>query len=171
MTQTILSDCCGGGGGNYLFHEDENSDFNLGTKSLQCGRRVDSLKLWLSWKAGGNLGYRQKVEHLMGLKDHALALITENRHFKLMAPAVYLNVLFRFDPDRSLANAEIDQLNIAICNTLLRQDLGFVDYAHHKGKVGIRYILANREMDEAAVTQFLTHCENIGQQLSREIIS
>src|SRR5690554_2082983 len=35
---------------SYIYHEDETSEYDLGPKSLQCGRRVDALKLWLAWK-------------------------------------------------------------------------------------------------------------------------
>ena len=49
-----LNACCSGGGGEYLFHADENAAYNLGERSIQCGRRADALKVWLSWKAIGN---------------------------------------------------------------------------------------------------------------------
>src|SRR5690606_21990096 len=35
---------------DYLFRED-SSEYELGKKSLQCGRRIDSFKLWLTWQA------------------------------------------------------------------------------------------------------------------------
>ena len=37
-------------GTDYLFHDDPDNIINLGEHSLQCGRRTDALKLWLSWK-------------------------------------------------------------------------------------------------------------------------
>ena len=64
-----LRSACAGGGGDYLFHRDENAEYNSGDKSLQCGRRVDALKFWLSWKATGARGYARKIDRLMALKD------------------------------------------------------------------------------------------------------
>ncbi len=39
---------------DYLFHTHEEMDFDLGEKSLNCGRRNDCLKLWVSWKINGD---------------------------------------------------------------------------------------------------------------------
>lgn len=64
----ILKVVCSGGGRVYLFHEDEYAEFNLGSQSLQCGWRVDSLKFWLSWKAVGSTDYARKVDKLMAIK-------------------------------------------------------------------------------------------------------
>ncbi len=163
---SILEESCTGGGGDYLFHDDENSDFNLGKKSLQCGRRADSLKLWLSWKARGTKGYQDKIDHLLDLKEHMLAIIEKTPNLKLLAPASYLNVVFRFEPEKIIALEQLNQLNVNICETLLREDLGFVDYAPRKGEFGIRYVLANDQMKHECVELFLGHCERIGHQLS-----
>lgn len=46
----------------YLFHKHEASDYDLGDKSLQCGRRADALKLWLSWKRHGIAGFEQRID-------------------------------------------------------------------------------------------------------------
>src|SRR5690606_15100292 len=45
----ILRDTDRGGGSEYLFREYENSQWDTGTYSLQCGRRADVLKLWFLW--------------------------------------------------------------------------------------------------------------------------
>lgn len=39
----------------YLFHE-QAAGYDLGDYSLQCGRRADSVKIWLSWLAQGTNG-------------------------------------------------------------------------------------------------------------------
>lgn len=36
--------------------------FDTGDKTVQCGRRVDCLKLWLLWKAVGSEGLEQRVD-------------------------------------------------------------------------------------------------------------
>ena len=35
---------------DYLFHEDNDHSWDLGDRGLQCGRKVDALKLWFSWQ-------------------------------------------------------------------------------------------------------------------------
>lgn len=39
---------------DYLFHEHEQKDYDLGERTLNCGRRVDAFKLWVSWKVYGD---------------------------------------------------------------------------------------------------------------------
>ena len=50
-------------GGEYLFHdnaEEETDSCDLGHYSLQCGRKVEALKLWLAWKYYGQQGLKKK---------------------------------------------------------------------------------------------------------------
>lgn len=46
----------------YLFHKHAHKSLDLGDRSLQCGRRADGLKLWLSWKRYGWAGFRDRVD-------------------------------------------------------------------------------------------------------------
>jgi glutamate/tyrosine decarboxylase-like PLP-dependent enzyme len=160
-----LGNACGGGGDAYLFHEDENSAYNFGNKSLQCGRRVDSLKLWLSWKTTGAAGYARKVDRLMALSQYMIKRIDENSALRVLAPANYLNVLFRYEPEPSFSEAYLARLNIDICESMLKQDLGFVDYAQYKGQLGIRFILANGDLSERHIDRFLENCLSIGESI------
>ena len=169
--KSILEDCCSGGGGDYLFHSDENDAYNLGKKSLQCGRRADALKLWLSWKAKGSAQFTKRVDYLLDLKNYALTLIESTSKLNLLAPAAYLNILFRYEPNYEISNENLAHLNTQICKTMMREDLGFVDYAHYKGKLGIRYILANDKLDRGYVELFLKRCEDIGNKLCQNVIS
>ena len=95
-----------------------------------------------------------------------LKKIDAHAELQLLAPANYLNILFRFEPEGSLGEAELENLNVAICKAMLKRDLGFVDYARYKGKLGIRYILANSDLTANHVEQFLSHCLCLGKELS-----
>ena len=39
---------------DYLFHDDDTKPFDLGDKTINCGRRQDSFKIWLSWRVHGD---------------------------------------------------------------------------------------------------------------------
>jgi hypothetical protein len=39
---------------DYLFHFDDTRPYDLGEKTLNCGRHQDSFKAWLSWKVHGD---------------------------------------------------------------------------------------------------------------------
>lgn len=47
---------------DYLFHDDDTKPFDLGDKTLNCGRRQDSFKAWLSWRVHGEDGFEQRID-------------------------------------------------------------------------------------------------------------
>lgn len=161
-----LKACCSGGGGDYLFHADENADYNLGERSIQCGRRADALKVWLSWKAIGNQGFSDKIDYLQTMKTECVLQIEARESLEMLVPASYLNVLFRYKPAHISDEEELRQLNISICKTMMRSGGPYVDYAQYKGRTGIRLILANTEVTQAHLERLLDKVERIGQELS-----
>ena len=163
--QDILTQTCGGGGTDYLFHADENSAHNLGQKSIQCGRRADALKVWLSWKAIGSNGFENKVDQLQKIKQGCVESIETSPHLHMIGPAPYLNVLFQFRPSALLDEAQLRQLNIAICKQMQAEGGAFVDYAKYQGKTGIRLILGNSDTHTSDIKRLLSHCIKTGQNL------
>jgi glutamate/tyrosine decarboxylase-like PLP-dependent enzyme len=165
----ILKDAIAGGGGEYLFHQDENAAYNLGEKSIQCGRRADSLKIWMSWKANGSDGFANNVDHLQTMKIHCVKQIEKHQRFKLLAPTAYLNILFRYEPkaNKGLSEEQLRELNITICKNLKNKGTAFIDYASFKGHSGIRLILAHAETTTEIVDEVLSLCAAEGNLLTK----
>ena len=103
----------------------------------------------------------------MALKQHMLKCIEYTAELSLIGSADYPNVLFRFEGRSSMSEEGLARLNIAICRAMLEQDLGHVDYARHKGRLGIRYTLANGALDAAHIDAFLDHCLRTGRQIEK----
>ena len=164
--QGMLDQACGGGGGGeYLFHNDENASYNLGQNSIQCGRRADALKVWLSWKAFGSQGFEGKVDRLQAIKQGCVDAIDASTHLHMVGPAPYLNVLFQFLPAIDMNEEQLRELNIAICKTMQGQGGAFVDYAKYQGKTDIRLILANSDTQASDINRLLTNCIKTGEAL------
>jgi len=54
----------------YLFQPDKlNTDLDSGDKTIQCGRKTDMFKLWLTWKAKGDAGMAAVVDHCFALAE------------------------------------------------------------------------------------------------------
>ena len=85
---------------DYLFHDDGSARWNLGDMSLQCGRRVDALKLWLSWQATGDEGYEQRIDHLFDLAQQLKERVLARPGFRLVREPQSTNVCFRYLPER-----------------------------------------------------------------------
>lgn len=163
-----LTAACSDGGGEYLFHSDANSEFNLGERSIQCGRRADALKVWMSWKAQGNTGFANKVDNLMHCKDHCVAMIEHSENLTLIAPANYLNILFSYQAQPSnpaLSAAESHQLTVDICEAMKKHG-AYIDYARYKGQSGIRLILANEQCTILDVEKLISKCIAVGNEIS-----
>jgi len=64
-------------GAEYLFHETEYSQYDIGDKTLSCGRRADGFKLWLSAKKHGIEGFRKIADAAYDKTMYITKLIKE----------------------------------------------------------------------------------------------
>jgi len=84
----------------YLFHKHEASAYDLGDKSLQCGRRADALKLWLCWKRQGVAGFESRVDQAFARAEYIAAEVKKRSgRFALVAEPMSCNVAFWFIPE------------------------------------------------------------------------
>jgi glutamate decarboxylase len=106
----------------YLFHSsnDPESDqpngdlqpvdspevWDLADLTLQCGRRADSLKLFLSWTYYGSGGYERKIDEAVGLATHLATLLDNHPDFILVSEKAppCLQVCFYYAPGKRLVS-------------------------------------------------------------------
>lgn len=93
----------------YLFHGHATSDVgawkepdDLADLTLQCGRRGDSLKLFLSWQYYGSEGYASQVEKAHDVAAYMTSVLADHEHAILVSqdPPPCLQVCFYFAPNR-----------------------------------------------------------------------
>uniref|UniRef100_A0A8C0TIZ4 Cysteine sulfinic acid decarboxylase n=1 Tax=Canis lupus familiaris TaxID=9615 RepID=A0A8C0TIZ4_CANLF len=77
---------CHGSQASYLFQQDKFYDVALdtGDKVVQCGRRVDCLKLWLMWKAQGGQGLERRVDQAFALAWYLVEELKKREGFELV---------------------------------------------------------------------------------------
>lgn len=77
---------CHGSQASYLFQQDKFYDVALdtGDKVVQCGRRVDCLKLWLMWKAQGGQGLERRIDQAFALTRYLVKEIKKREGFELV---------------------------------------------------------------------------------------
>lgn len=148
---------------DYLFHDHEDSAYDLGLISLQCGRKVDALKLWLAWQYYGKRGYEQKINWLFEMAEYATQKVNDYSELELMAPTQFLNVCFRYVPsDRS----DLDRFNLELRDRLVKSGKTLVNYASVNNKIVIRLVLANPEINQAGLDRFFANVLETGRALS-----
>ncbi len=108
-------------GADYLFQPDKaNADLDAGDRSLQCGRRVDALKAWLTWKSRGDVGMAARVDHAVALADHARRRVTERDDVAFIVAGDFTNVCLTWVPPelRPLDLASLDNEQHAALHTV-----------------------------------------------------
>ena len=84
----------------YLFQEDKlNASLDTGDLSVQCGRKVDVVKMWAAWASIGSTGYDAHINCIMDLARYLEARIQSRADaFALVTEGMCTNVCFWFVP-------------------------------------------------------------------------
>jgi glutamate/tyrosine decarboxylase-like PLP-dependent enzyme len=108
--KNILLDC-NSLGADYLFMKDkviyDAKIWDKGDQSIQCGRHIDVLKLWMYWKAYGSAGISVKLRNALDNARYLAALANKHHNFELIVEPDYVSVSFFYLPNRFL-NRERD---------------------------------------------------------------
>jgi glutamate/tyrosine decarboxylase-like PLP-dependent enzyme len=138
-------------GTEYIYHDEAFGASDLGPISLQCGRRVDALKLWLSWMYYGDRGYEERVDRLFELTEHAERIVRETPELELMAPRSSVTLCFRC---RTSDPALTDDFNLKLREELARSGKSLVNFTRTEGRVVIRLVIAHPELTGSDVELF-----------------
>lgn len=138
----------------YLFQADDDQ-YNPGTRSIQCGRRNDALKVWAAWKHHGDSGYQQRINHLMDLANHVAERVRAHDELTLSCEPAYINVCFEVTGKSSQA----------ICDLLRERNELIVGHAVVDGRRIIRVPFVNGDLSKDDVDQMLGFIINAAQQL------
>jgi glutamate/tyrosine decarboxylase-like PLP-dependent enzyme len=149
---------------DYLFHANDDAGYNLGRTSLQCGRRIDSLKLWLAWKHLGDAGFESRIDHLFELALHAESCVREHPDLTLMAPLQSLNVCFRYDPG---PGREINQFNLDLREHLRTTGQSFINYATVDGQTAFRLVFPNPDLTLQDVDEIFQTITTAAEEMCR----
>ena len=158
----------------YLFHDDPEEDptcCDLGDMTLQCGRRVDALKLWLSWQAMGDQGFGQRVDSMFGLARDLADEIKSRKGFELTREPMGANVCFRYLPP-ALRNEEgksrlehQTRITLAVRSQMLRDGRFMVNFAMLDGAQVFRPALTNPHTTLEDLTLMLDEIERCAIEL------
>lgn len=162
----ILYNSVSGAKTDYIFHEHENKIYDLGNKSLQCGRKNDALKVWFAWKAIGDAQYEKNIDALMELGKYTEALVINHPNLELLSPVQSLNINFRFAIEDK---TQINDFNKSIRNKLIENGTTMVNYCHLKEDLSIRLTLVNQELTAADIDKFFTTFVAEGLKLKSSI--
>ena len=167
--RTLLKQINSVPGTDYLFHGDDD-ELDLGLHSLQCGRRVDSLKLWLAWKYIGDEGYENRIDHLFSLAKLAESKVKQLKYLKLLSPVESLNICFRIETPLG-DESRLNELTIELRERLIAETDTLVNHASINDENCIRLIIANFDLTSEDIDKFMNNVETITQKVIHELDS
>lgn len=144
---------------HYLFHE-PGEEYDLGRTSLQCGRRVDALKLWVEWKALGDAGWRERVERFVALAARLEWMVESDPQLQLCSPRQFTNVCFRW-LEPGLEGHALNEFNEAIRLRITRRGNVMVSLAMVDGKTILRPVICNPMVTEASLEAIIDEVHTV----------
>ncbi|MBU1568509.1 MAG: PLP-dependent decarboxylase [Proteobacteria bacterium] len=160
-----LATALSAGDGSYLFRNENAVEMeDLGPASLQCGRRVDSLKWFLDWKFFGREGLAARVEKFLDLCAYAEEVVGRSAELELVVPRTSFNVCFRFKVSEEKSNA----FNLALRTRLYEDGTTLVGVAYIDGKVVMRLLVINPLAERADLDTFFRNLIAKGRELRQE---
>lgn len=87
----------------YLFQPDKlyDTSFDIGDRTIQCGRRNDVLKLWLMWKGRGDNGMEARVDKAFENAGYLTEKLKSTEGFRMVIPEFQCtNISFWYIPPR-----------------------------------------------------------------------
>src|SRR5690606_37859862 len=118
----------------------DNKEWDTGPNSLQCGRRVDSLKLWLSWRALGDDGYAALIDRHMDFAKRLESEIRNRPEFEMVYEREFLNICFRVKPP---AGKSAREYNLELRNRIAREGKFMVNFSWDGDSPFFRMVIAN----------------------------
>ncbi len=165
--QGVFHRVCGAGDGSYLFREEQDEvSYNTAPQSLQCGRRVDSLKWFLDWKFFGQSGLADRISHYLSLCEYAQELVSKHPELELTAPRESFNVCFRFKVPLC---RDSNQFNTDLRSNLYHQGKILIGMGYIGSILSLRLLITNPAFNRTDVEIFFDTIVANGKKMLEEL--
>ncbi len=150
---------------DYIFHENEDENCDLGEISIQCGRKVDALKLWSAWKFYGNKGYEKRIDDLFEVAEYFETKVKEFEDLELMSERQTLTVCFRYNPGNI---EDLNKVNLNIREKLRKSGKSMVNYGYIGQDLTIRFVVSNADVQKSDIDIFFKNFFETIKQIKDE---
>lgn len=130
----------------YLFHA-EREEVNLGAMTIQCSRRSDAFKLWLTLRTHGAGAFASALEHVARVTRHLHRAVRDSGDFEPAHEPEFNIFCFRHRSD--------DATNEAMRERLIRSGRAWITSTLLKGRRVLRVTVINPATREAHVERLL----------------
>lgn len=156
----------------YLFHAslDDFDIEDLGTHTILCGKRFESLKLWFLWRSLGTKHFRAFAEDRAGLCEFVEERLAAEADFipahRVSAPVVCM----RYEPKRLLEGGTLevsqrgDAMHRWIRETARERGLAFFNIAEIRGRLHFRIVFNNPLFGREEFERLLAMIRGLGRE-------
>ncbi|KAI9340283.1 pyridoxal phosphate-dependent transferase [Obelidium mucronatum] len=160
--------------------EDCGFMMGLGDATIGCGRRTDSIKLYISWKYHGSLGFQKRVENAFSSVDYLARKLNESPYFHLVLPLSSLprlsvsfwcvppSILANYGSGRSLLESQssilLKNITAAVHSELSKRGTYMIDYMGLSSQnlpPFLRVSMSHPRIDESFVNGLVEELEGI----------
>lgn len=115
---------------------------------IELTRPARSLKLWLTLQATGTDEMSRMIEHGCAMAELAEKIIRETPDWEIVSPAQFGIVNFRYVPDQSLSETDLDTINQDISKEITESGFAQIFTTELRGKKVLRMCTINPETTE-----------------------
>lgn len=149
---------------DYIFHDMEDI-VDLGKKSIQCGRRVDAVKLWFAWKYYGINGYENRIDNQLNMVSYAEEVVNSSSKLEMIATRQSFTVCFRYIPEN---DTDLNKFNLELREKLRKSGKTIVNYGFFGKTLTIRLVIANAEVEKEDLDMFFEFLLEAGSDLEMQ---
>ena len=130
----------------YLFNAERAGD-NIGEMTIQCSKRADAVKLWLTLQMFGTQPFVSAMEHVTDLTRYLYDAVVASSDFEAMHVPVFNIFCFRHRSD--------DATNAALRERLIRSGQAWITSTVLKGQRALRVTMINPRTERGDVDRML----------------
>ena len=145
----------------YIYHDIDNIE-DLGKKSIQCGRRVDAVKLWFAWKYFGLKGYEKRIDNLMSMAGYAESIVHKHPQLEILSERQSFALCFRYIP-KSIQN--LNEFNLELREKLRKTGKSIVNFSYLGDTLAIRLITADGDLSQTDIDLFFENLLTVAEAL------
>ena len=149
---------------DYIFHDMDDIE-DLGKKSIQCGRRVDAVKLWFAWKYYGINGYQNRIDNQLNMAAYAEDIVNSSSKLEMISSRQSFTVCFRYIPKNY---TDLNKFNLELREKLRKSGKTIVNYGYLGKTLTIRLVIANAEVEKEDLNTFFELLLEAGSDLEKQ---
>jgi len=130
----------------YLFDRSKASD-NIGEMTIQCSKRADAVKLWLTLRTIGLEPFARALEQVAATTTQLFERIEASDDFESMHRPQFNIFCFRWRGDGALSENELAVVNARLRQELVESGKGWITSTVLKGKRVLRVTVMNPQTD------------------------